>query len=119
MKFQYESHKVSELRALNDHIIVCDMAFDQRLTKSGIILPNDDMKNSGIRPRWAKVYAIGPKQDSVKIGQYVLIAHGRWTRGVNIEDTEGEKTIRRVDPNDVLLVSDEPVHDETMGEKVI
>jgi hypothetical protein len=119
MKFQYEATKVPGLRALGDSIIVCDMAFDMRVTQSGLILPSDDMKNSGIRPRWAKVYALGPEQDSVKIGQYVLIAHGRWTRGIKIEDSEGVKTIRRVDPNDILLVSDEPVQDDTMGDKVI
>jgi hypothetical protein len=119
MKFQYEATKVSGLRALGDNIIVCDMSFDMRITQSGLILPSDDMKNSGIRPRWAKVYALGPEQDSVKVGQYVLIAHGRWTRGIKIEDSEGVKTIRRVDPNDILLISDEPVQDDTMGEKVI
>ena len=95
------------------------MSFDIRITNSGILLPNDDMKSSGIRPRWAKVYAIGPDQTDVKVGQYVLISHGRWTRGVTIEDIEGEKTIRRVDPNDILMVSDEPVQDDTMSDKAI
>jgi hydrogenase maturation factor len=62
---------------------------------------------------------LGPEQDSVKVGQYVLIAHGRWTRGIKIEDEEGEKTIRKIDPNDVLMVSDEPVQDDTLSDKVI
>jgi len=119
MKFQYEPSKINTLTALHDTIIVSDMSFDARITNSGIILPGDDTKLSGIRPRWAKVYAIGPEQKSVSVGQYVLIAHGRWTRGVKIEDHEGEKTIRKVDPNEILMVSDEPVQDETMSDKVI
>ena len=44
----------------------------------------------------------------LKVGQYVLVGHGRWTRGINIEDEEGEKTIRAVDLKDCMLVSDEP-----------
>ena len=115
----YSATKVGKLTALKDHVIVTDMSFDERITHGGIVLPNDDMKSSGIRPRWARVYAIGPEQHSVTVGQYVLVDHGRWTRGIKIEDAEGEKTIRRVDPKDILMVSDEPVQDETMSDKVI
>ena len=115
----FSATKVGNIRALNDAVIVSDMSFDERITHGGIVLPNDDMKSSGIRPRWAKVYAIGPDQNDVKIGQYILISHGRWSRGVKIEDDEGEKVIRKVDPNDILLVSDDLMQDETMGDKVI
>ena len=47
-----------------------------------------------------------------------MISHGRWTRGIDIEDETGKKTIRKIDPNDILLVSDEPVNDDTMSDKV-
>ena len=119
-KFSFAPHKLNkhQIKPLLDHIIVSDMKFDERLSTGGIILVNDDMKSSGIRPRWAKVYAIGPEQKDVELDQYVLISHGRWTRGIKIEDEDGEKTIRRVDPNDILMVSDEPVQDETMSDKV-
>lgn len=119
-KLAFAPHKLQrrQIKPLLDHIIVSDMAFDHRITSGGIILPNDDMKNSGIRPRWAKVYAIGPQQKDVELGQYILISHGRWTRGIKIEDEDGEKTIRRVDPNDILMVSDEPIQDDTMSDKV-
>ena len=120
-KLAFAPHKLEkrQIKPLMDHIIVSDMAFDQRITTGGIILLNDDMKNAGIRPRWAKVYAIGPEQKDVDIGQFVLVSHGRWTRGIKIEDEEGEKTIRRVDPNDILLVSNEPMQDETISDKEI
>lgn len=111
--------KLSKLTPLNDTILVTDMKFEERLSRGGIIMLNDDMKSSGIRPRWAKVYAIGPKVRDIEVGQYILISHGRWTRGITIVDSEGEKVIRKVDNNDILLISDEPVNDYTMSDKVI
>lgn len=117
-KASFAPHKIKKLHPLKDSIIVTDMEFNERISNGGIVLLNDDMKSSGIRPRWARVYAIGPEQKDVQIGQYILIAHGRWTRGIKIEDDDGEKTIRKVDNNDVLMVSDEPVNDQTMSDKV-
>lgn len=111
--------KINKIIPLHDAVIVSDMSFEERISQAGIVIPNDDMKNSGIRPRWAKIYAIGPEQKDVQVGQYILISHGRWTRGVKIVDNEGEKTIRKVDNNDILMVSDEPVHDQTLSDKVI
>lgn len=110
-------YKVSKLIPLNDTIIVSEMYFGERISAGGIVLRNDDTKSVGIRPRWGKVYAVGPDQKDVKVGQYIMIAHGRWTRGIKIEDNDGEQIIRKVDPNDVLLVSDEPVDDYTMSDK--
>lgn len=114
----YQAHRIKNIRALGNHIIVSDMQFNERITQSGIVLLNDDMKSAGIRPRWAKVYAVGPDQTDVKIGQYILVSHGRWTRGINIEDDDGEKTIRKVDNDEILMVSDVPVLDQTMSDKV-
>lgn len=117
-KLAFAPHKIKKLLPLRDNIIVNDMAFDERISNGGIVLLNDDMKNSGIRPRWAKVYAIGPDQKDVNVGQYILISHGRWTRGIKIEDDTGVHVIRKVDNNDVLMVSDQPVNDQTLSDKV-
>jgi len=111
--------KFKKILPLYDSVIVSDMMFEERVSQGGIIIPNDDMKDSGIRPRWAKVYAIGPDQKDIKVGQYILISHGRWTRGIKIDDGDSIKTIRKVDNNDILMVSDEPVHDQTMSDKVV
>lgn len=119
-KYSYEPNKVITLKPLRDSVLVIDMNFEFRVTTSGIILPSDDGKNSGIRPRWGKVYAIGPEQTDVQTGQWILVSHGRWTRGVEIVDDSGKKsTIRKVDNNDILLISDEPVTDDTMSDKVV
>lgn len=108
--------KINRIRAIRDHIIVTEMNFKERFTSTGLYIPSDDMKSTGIRPRWAQVYAIGPEQKDISIGQWICVAHGRWTRGVKIEEPSGnELTIRRVDNNDVLLVSDEQPQDDTLA----
>ncbi len=120
LKKAFEPHKFnkSQFKPLGEHIIVTDMKFDERISKGGIIILNDDMKNHGIRPRWGRIYALGPDyKGELKLDQWILVSHGRWTRGINIEDETGKKALRRVDPNDILLVSDEPVEDETFSDK--
>ena len=119
-RLAFEPHKIKSLVPVGDTIIVSDMKFDVRITSGGILLPNDDMKSSGIRPRWAKIYGLGPdvKDPDLQIGKYILISHGRWTRGVTIEDESGSREIRRVDNNDILLVSDTEPMDETFSDKV-
>lgn len=112
--------KVTSIKALNDHVLVADMNFKERQLSSGIYLLNDDARTAGIRPRWARVYATGPEQQDIQIGQWILVSHGRWTRGVTIEDQSGEVTIRRIDPNDILLVSDsEPTGDDSLSDAVL
>jgi co-chaperonin GroES (HSP10) len=118
-KHSYEPNRIRKLTPIRDGVIVVDMNFEHRVTSSGIIIPGDDGKNSGIRPRWGRVYAIGPDQKDVEVGQYICVSHGRWTRGLDIEDENGQTTIRKVDPNDILLVSDTPVMDEIMSDKVL
>lgn len=96
------------IRAIRDHVIVTDMKFDERVTKGGIIMMNDNGKDTGIRPRWGRVYAVGEEQKDVTVGQWVLVSHGRWTRGIELEADDGTvTTVRRVDIGDILGVSDE------------
>ena len=58
-------------------------------------------------------------QHLFQIGQWILVSHGRWTRGVTIEDTAGEVTIRRIDPNDILLVSESEPSDDSLSSAVL
>ena len=116
-KLAYQAHKIrrEQLRPLNDSVIVGDMVFDERITSGGIVLLNDNCKSTGIRPRWGQVYAVGPEQQDVCVGDWVCVAHGRWTRGIDIEDESGKRTLRRVDPKDILLQSDEQPNDDTFS----
>lgn len=115
----FTPHRVEELRALKDHVLVSEMNFDGRKLSSGIQLLGDDLRTAGIRPRWARVYAIGPDQQDIQVGQWVLVSHGRWTRGIKIEDTAGEQTLRRIDPEDVLLISNEQPADDSMSTAIL
>jgi len=119
MNAAFSPNRIRNLRALGDSVIVAHMEFKGRTLSSGIILTNDNGKSDGIRPRWGQIYAVGPTQDTVRPGQWVCVAHGRWTRGVEIEDDQGIKTIRKIDPADILLVSDDcPGTDDTISNAV-
>jgi len=96
-----------DITPLKKRVLVSDMHFGETKSKGGIILVDDDGTESGIHPRWAKVYAIGNKQKDVKVGQWLLIAHGRWSRAFKIIKNSVELEVRMIDENDILLVSDE------------
>ena len=116
-KLAFEPYKIrqEQLKPLHDTVIVADMAFDTRISQGGIIIPNDNGTSLGIRPRWGRVYAIGPEQKEVKIGQWVLVEHGRWTRGSKVKINGEEMVIRRVDPNCVIFVSDDEPTDDNVS----
>jgi co-chaperonin GroES (HSP10) len=116
-KAAYAAHQLQrrQLRPLKDSVIVSDMIFDVRISTGGIIIPNDNGKSTGIRPRWGQVYAVGPDQQDVQPGQWVCVEHGRWTRGIDIEDESGKITVRRVDPKDIMMVSDQQPDDDTFS----
>ena len=120
MKAAFSAHKFTrdQFHALNDSVIVEDMVFDERLSTGGIVLLNDNGKSSGIRPRWGRVYAIGPEQHDVRVGEWICVAHGRWTRGLDIEDENGKRTIRKIDPKDILMSADERPNDVTFSDAI-
>ncbi len=105
--YQFGVEIDGEIKPLKNNIIVTDMTFEARQLSSGIVLLGDDGKTDGIRPRWARVYAIGPEQQDVCIGQWVLVEHGRWSRGLKIVKNGEEITIRSADPNAIIFVSNE------------
>jgi len=118
MKLAFAPHKISKLRPLGDTVIVSEMEFSGRKLQSGILLLNDNGTTAGIRPRWGEVYAVGPEQKDVTVGQWICVAHGRWTRGVEIQDDVGTKTIRKVDPKDILLISQTQPSDDTLSDAI-
>ena len=90
-------------KPLRDGILVRNMDFGEQKTRSGLIILSDDGKSVGIHPRWGEVIAVGKEQLDVSAGQYVMVAHGRWSRGFELN---GE-TVRTVDPKDVLGIQDQ------------
>ena len=105
----------NDIVPLKKRVLVSDMHFGETKSKGGIILVDDDGTAEGIHPRWAKVYAVGNKQEDVKVGQWILVAHSRWSRAFKIKrkekgsagDISVELEVRMIDENDILLVSDD------------
>ena len=93
-------------RAFGKNVLVTDMHFGEQITDSGIILSNDDGKTRGIYPRWAKVYDKGPdNKDEFQVGDWILVMHGRWTRGIKVKTDDGEMEIRKVELESILASS--------------
>ena len=95
-----------KIRAIGKNILAVMMEKGERKTAGGIVIPNDDGKESGIRPRWCQVYDVGPDselKDDIIEDDWICVAHGRWTQGMVLDD----KTIWKIDPNGILLHSDE------------
>lgn len=101
---------------IHDNVFVTDMNFDEQVTATGIVIPSDDGKDAGIKPRWSRVYAIGHEQKDVKVGEWILVEHGRWTRAITVIDEDGlERKIFRVDTNCILMSADEPPKELSFG----
>ena len=120
MKPAFAPHQISKenFQPIRDWVIATDMNFEGRTLSSGVILLGDNGRADGIRPRWGQVYATGPEQTDVKVGDWICVAHGRWSRGLDIEDESGKRTVRRIDPKDILLVSEELPNDDTVSNAV-
>jgi co-chaperonin GroES (HSP10) len=105
----------NDITPLKNRVLVSDMHFGETKSKGGIIIVDDDGTAEGIHPRWGKVYAVGKLQDDVKVGEWVMVAHGRWSRAFKLKRKEKgsagdigvELEVRMIDENDILLVSDE------------
>ena len=97
----------NDITPLKKRVLVSDMQFGATKSKGGIILLDDDGTEAGIHPRWAKVYAVGDQQNDVTVGQWLLVAHGRWSRALKVKKHGEELEVRMIDENDILLVSNE------------
>ena len=106
-----------KLRPIKDDVIGYNMHFGEQQTASGIIITNDDGKERGIYPRWCQVYAKGPEnKEEYQVDDWILVSHGRWSRGVILEDDDGNKNeIRKIDVNEILMVSSEKPRDIRLG----
>jgi hypothetical protein len=96
------------LKPLRDTVFVSDLDSGMKMTAGGIIVPDDNMKEHGIRPRWGRVCAVGPEVDDIAVGEWLLIEHGRWTNRIDVPTENGSVGIWKIDyPQAVLLACDE------------
>ena len=92
------------IAAINKDVLVHEMHFGQITTKGGIIIGSDDGKGHGVKPRWGKVYAVGPNQKDVKVGEWILVEHGRWTRKFSVANNQQQVDLQKVDPECILAI---------------
>jgi hypothetical protein len=103
-------------RAKGEDVLVSDMYFGEQKTKSGLILKDDNGSTRGIYPRWARVFSKGPEnKDDYQVGDWILVMHGRWTRGINLENENGNTEIRKVELESILAYSKEKPEDVYIG----
>lgn len=89
----------------------------ERTTKGGIILKDDNGKLEGIRPRWGKVWQVADNITDVKVDDWILCEHGRWTMTIEIKDDNGEVfKFQKIDPEGILAVAPEKPNDTMFGE---
>jgi co-chaperonin GroES (HSP10) len=115
--FNLEARQM-QVRPLAKDLLVIDMDMGEMVTAGGIVIKSDDGKAHGVKPRWAKVYKVGEDCEiDVKVGQWILIEHGRWTRKIKIDDGEGEKEFQKVEVKSVIAVADERPNDFYIGQE--
>tara|TARA_B100001287_G_scaffold72181_1_gene59741 strand:- start:8775 stop:9155 length:381 start_codon:yes stop_codon:yes gene_type:complete len=108
-----------KLNPIKNRVIVSDMHFGEQVRKSGLILTGDDGTSRGIYPRWCKVHAKGPENDDeYSVGDWILVEHGRWTRGIDVDEGNGESTLRMVEAESIIGYSKEQPTDAQMAAEV-
>lgn len=106
---------MTTIKPLKNRVLAELMGLEQRVTASGIIIQGENGKDRGIRPRWARVRLVGEGIDWVEPGQYVLVAHGRWSRQFNCEHNGEKMKLVHLDNNECLIVTDEEPVDDFVG----
>ena len=103
------------IKPLKDRVLAELMGLEQRVTASGIIIQSENGKDRGIRPRWAKIRLVGEGIDWCEPGQYVLVAHGRWSRQFECEHNGEKIKLVHLDNKECLIVTDELPDDDFVG----
>ena len=105
-----------DLKAIGNRVLVTDMYFGEQKTASGLIIKDDNGSTRGIYPRWGKVYSKGPdNNDDYQVGDWILVEHGRWTRGINLDKDGKEFEVRMVETESILAYSNEKPNDVQIG----
>lgn len=101
------------LTPIHDRVLVTDMDFGEQKTAGGIIIASDDGQARGIHPRWGRVIAKGHENtDDYAVGDWILVEHGRWSRGITMQDKDDNKMIvRMVEAESVLGTAKEKPKD--------
>jgi co-chaperonin GroES (HSP10) len=98
--------KADAFQPLKDNVFVTDLDRGPRRSTGGIIIIDDNMTERGIRPRWGRVWCVGPDVTEVQAGEWVLVEHGRWTTAIDFILPDGLIRAWRIEwPKAVLLAA--------------
>ena len=107
-----------DIRAKGEDVLVVDMWFGEQTTASGLIISSDDGDTRGIYPRWGRGYSKGPRnKEPFKEGDWILVAHGRWTRGLKFENDGEQLEMRKVELDSILAYSEEKPEGLQIGQE--
>ena len=98
------------IKPIKDKVIVTHLQHGIQKSRGGVILLDDTTTAAGeraIKPRWAKVHAVGPEQKDVTVGDWILLEHGRWSTGQDLTIDDETTRIWLADHAAILEVSDE------------
>ena len=94
-------------RPLHNNVFVVELEHGPALTRAGLLIPDDNMTDRGVRNRWARVWAVGPEVTDLVVDEWVLVKHGRWTLGIEMMLAGVRLQVWRIEyPDSILLVSD-------------
>lgn len=108
---------MTNFNTLNEHVLVKNLEFGEKVSRGGIIITDDDGSARGIHPRWGQVWKVGAGVKELVAGDWILVEHGRWSRTTKVEDENGDTIkINRVDyPTGILVISDKKSDDVYMA----
>lgn len=87
----------TNFKPLRNTVFVTDLEHGAKLTNAGIIIPDDNMKESGIRPRWGRILCVGPDVEDLVPGDWIYVEHGKWTNGIEVLISGKPVKVWRVD----------------------
>lgn len=118
MAVNYANTIKGRLTPIKNRVIVSDMYFGEQQTASGLIIKSDDGTTRGIYPRWGRVHAKGPENnDEYNVGDWVLVEHGRWTRGFDVDEGDGSTELRMVETESIVMWSNEKPEGVVFGKE--
>lgn len=97
--------KATGFRPIHKNVFVTDLDSGPHKTPGGILLPDDNMTERGVHPRWGRVWCIGPEVTDLEVGEWVYIEHGRWTTAIELELPTGVIRMWKVDWPDAVLLA--------------
>lgn len=105
-----------QIKPLHDKVLgrMVDRIGAERTSAGGVIIVENDTSEGVIRPRWFEVTHVGPKQEDIAVGQYVLVPHGRWSRGIDLVGHRREEDkIFLIDHDEILGLQDDNPFSQT------